>query len=68
VHAPCEDKGDDVNDSFYEEIERAFDRIPGYDMKILLDDFNAKDSRKISANPQSETTVYMKLVMTMKLE
>jgi hypothetical protein len=25
VHAPCEDKGDDVKDSFYEEIVRVFD-------------------------------------------
>jgi hypothetical protein len=24
VHAHCEDKGDDVKDSFYEELERVF--------------------------------------------
>jgi hypothetical protein len=42
VHAPCEDKSDDVKDSFYEELRRVFDRFPRCDMKILLGDFNAK--------------------------
>jgi hypothetical protein len=42
VHAPCEDKGDDVKDSFYEELEHVFYQFPRYDMKILLGDFNAK--------------------------
>jgi exonuclease III len=42
VYAPTEDKIDDVKDSFYEEIERIFDKFPKYHMKILLGDFNAK--------------------------
>jgi hypothetical protein len=42
VHAPCEDKSDDVKDSFYEEQGRVFDPFPRYDMKILLGDFNVK--------------------------
>ena len=42
VHAPTEDKDDDIKDSFYEEIERLFDQLPMYHMKILLGDFNAK--------------------------
>jgi exonuclease III len=46
VHAPREDKGDDVKDSFYEELGRVFDRFRRYDMKILLGDFNAKVSRE----------------------
>jgi hypothetical protein len=28
VHAPTEDKTDDVKDSFYEELERVFEKIP----------------------------------------
>ena len=35
----------DIKDSFYEEIERLFDQLPMYHMKILsglLGDFNAK--------------------------
>jgi hypothetical protein len=42
VHVPCEDKSNDVKDSFYEELGRVFDQFPRYDMNILLGDFNAK--------------------------
>jgi hypothetical protein len=42
VHAPTEDKTDDVKDSFYEELERVFDKFPQYHMKSLLGDFNTK--------------------------
>jgi hypothetical protein len=34
VHAPREDKTDYVKDSFYEELERIFDKFPKYHMKI----------------------------------
>jgi hypothetical protein len=44
VHAPCEDKSNDIKDSFYEELARLFDQFPRYDMKIL-GDFNAKVGR-----------------------
>jgi hypothetical protein len=46
VHAPCEQKSDDVKDSFYEELGHVFDHFPRYDMKILLGDFNAKVGRE----------------------
>jgi hypothetical protein len=42
VHAPCEDKSDDVKDIFYEELACVFDQFPRYNMKILLVDFNTK--------------------------
>jgi hypothetical protein len=45
VRAPCEDKEDDVKDSFSEELGRVFDQFPRY-MKILLGDFNAKVVRE----------------------
>jgi hypothetical protein len=35
-----------VKDSFYEELERVFDKFPKYHMKILLGDFNAKVCRE----------------------
>ena len=41
VHATSEDKDDDIKYSFYEEIERLFDQLSIYHMKILLGDFNA---------------------------
>jgi hypothetical protein len=68
VHAPCEDKGDEEKDSFFEELGRVFDRFPGYDMKIILGDFNANVGRENISNRRSEARVYMKLVMTMELE
>jgi hypothetical protein len=34
VHAPNEDKGDDSEDSFYEELEQVFDHFPKYSIKI----------------------------------
>jgi hypothetical protein len=42
VHAPTEDKTDDVKNGFYEELERVFKKFPKYHMKILLGEFNAK--------------------------
>jgi hypothetical protein len=42
VHAPTEDKIDDINDRFYEELEQVSDKFSRYHMKILLGDFNAK--------------------------
>jgi hypothetical protein len=46
VHAPCEDKSDDINNSFfYEELGCVFDQFPRYNMKILLGDISAKVSR-----------------------
>jgi hypothetical protein len=46
VHAPTEDKIDDIKDRFYEELEHVFDKYPKYHMKILLRDFNAKVGRE----------------------
>jgi hypothetical protein len=46
VHAPCEDKGNGVKDSFYEELGFVFDRFSRYDMKILLYHFNAEEGRE----------------------
>jgi hypothetical protein len=45
VHAPIENKTDDVKDSFYEELERVFHTFPQYHMKFLLGDFNSKVGR-----------------------
>jgi hypothetical protein len=46
VHAPTEDKTDDVKDSLYEELERVFDKFHKYHMKILLGDFSDKVGRE----------------------
>jgi hypothetical protein len=45
VHAPTEDKIEDMKDSFYEELEHVFETLPKNHMKILLD-YNAEIVRK----------------------
>jgi hypothetical protein len=67
VHAPTEDKTDDVKDSFYEELERIFDIFPKYHMKILLGDLNDKVGRTV-LNQQLGMKVYTKSVMIMELQ
>jgi exonuclease III len=54
VHAPTEDKTDDMKDSFYKELERVFEKFPKYRMKILLGDFNAKVDREDIFKPTIE--------------
>jgi hypothetical protein len=51
VHAPTEDKDNDIKDSFYEELEQVFDQFPRYHMKILLGVFNAKVGKEDIFNP-----------------
>jgi hypothetical protein len=46
IHAPTEDKTDDLKGKFYQKLECVFDRFPKYHMKILLEDLNAKVGRK----------------------
>jgi hypothetical protein len=46
VHAPMEDKIDDIKNRFYKELELVFDKFLKYHIKILLVDFNAKVGRE----------------------
>jgi endonuclease/exonuclease/phosphatase family metal-dependent hydrolase len=52
IHAPSEEKCEEVKDSFYEELEEVFDQFPKYYMKILLGDFNAKLGREHIFKPK----------------
>jgi hypothetical protein len=63
VHAPTEDKSDDTNNSFYEEVEQVFDQFPKYYTKILLGDFNAKAGKE---GIVKSMRAYMKLIMIME--
>jgi hypothetical protein len=51
VHAPSIDKTDDVNDSFYEELEHVFVKFHKYHIKILLGDFNVKVCKECIFKP-----------------
>jgi hypothetical protein len=53
VHGPTEDKTDDTNANFYEQLSRLFDQIPKYRMKILLGDFHTNVVRDDIFNPTS---------------
>ncbi|PNF34372.1 hypothetical protein B7P43_G15323 [Cryptotermes secundus] len=46
VHAPTENKIDDIKDRLYEELEHVFDKFLKYPMEILLGDFNAEVGRE----------------------
>jgi hypothetical protein len=41
VHAPTEDKTDDMKDRIYKELEHILNKDPKYHMKILLGYFKA---------------------------
>jgi hypothetical protein len=42
VHAPAEDKSNDVKDRFYEELEQVLHKFPKCYTKICVGNFNAK--------------------------
>jgi hypothetical protein len=66
VHAPCEDKSDDVKDSFYEEIGRVFGQFPRYDMKLFWVISMRKWVGRIFSNQQLRMRVHTKSVMIME--
>jgi hypothetical protein len=52
LHAPCEDKSDDVKDNLYGELGRVFDQLPRYDIKTFLGDFYVKVGREDIFKPK----------------
>jgi len=42
AHAPTNEKDDQEKESFYENLEDVYNRIPRYDMVIIIGDFNTK--------------------------
>ncbi|XP_067633265.1 craniofacial development protein 2-like [Eurosta solidaginis] len=42
AHASTEEKDDEVKDTFYEQLERTYERCPRHDIKAVLGDFNAR--------------------------
>jgi exonuclease III len=46
VHAPTEDKINNMKDRLYENLEQVFDKFRKHPMIILLGDFNAKVGRE----------------------
>jgi hypothetical protein len=46
AHPPTKDKSDNSKHSSYEELEQVFKHLTKYNVRILLEDFNAKLGRK----------------------
>ena len=70
VHALSEEKSDDAEDSFYEELEQVCYHFLKYSMKILLG-FNAEVERENILKPTigiESLQVYIRIVMIMVLE
>jgi exonuclease III len=65
---PTEDKPDDVKDSFYEELEHVFHKLPKYNMNILLGDLNDEVGKEDIFKPKIGNESYTQLVMIMELE
>lgn len=51
VHAPTEEKTDEVKDLFYEKLISTYRAAPGHDIKIVLGDFNAKVGQETIYRP-----------------
>jgi hypothetical protein len=68
IHAPTEDKIDDIKDSFYEEVDGAFCKFRKHPMKILLGDFNAKVGRENIFKPAIGNESLHQITNDMKLE
>ena len=46
AHAPTKDKDDTTKDAFYDQLDVLYNRCPRSDIKMLVDDFNAKVGRE----------------------
>ncbi|PNF34309.1 hypothetical protein B7P43_G15813 [Cryptotermes secundus] len=57
VHAPTEDKIDDIKDRFNEELEQVSDNFLKYHVKILLGDFSAEVGRENILKPTIENEI-----------
>ncbi|PSN58148.1 Craniofacial development protein 2 [Blattella germanica] len=51
VHAPTEEKEDEIKDEFYEKISKIYDKIPKNDTKVVLGDWNAKIGKEDEYKP-----------------
>lgn len=51
VHAPTEEKEEELKDQFYEELEKRYDEAPRHDIKIIIGDLNAKVGQEEEFRP-----------------
>lgn len=51
VHAPSEDKEDEIKDTFYDALWQAYENLPRNDVRMILGDLNAKIGKEESFRP-----------------
>ena len=51
VHAPTKEKDEIKKDDFYEDLERMYMKVPKYDIKVVMGDFNAKVGKEQGLGP-----------------
>lgn len=50
-YAPTEEKDEEEKSAFYEEVERIFDSLPRYCIKVTVGDFNAQVGKEVMFRP-----------------
>jgi hypothetical protein len=51
IHAPTNDSEEEAKDQFYEQLERAYAACPSHDVKLVMEDANAKVGRETVHQP-----------------
>lgn len=51
VHAPSEDKDDNTKNTFYNKLDKAVGKVPKFDMRLIIGDFNGKIGKEIIYQP-----------------
>lgn len=51
IHAPIEDKNIEVKEEFYNKLDTEYEKIPKYDLKMVLGDANAKIGKEAIYQP-----------------
>jgi hypothetical protein len=68
VRAPSKEKNDDLNDSFYEELEKVFDQFLSTVRKFCYEILTPNWGERIFSHRQLGMRVYLSMVMVMVLE
>jgi hypothetical protein len=51
VHALTKEKNEEEKDAFYDDLDKTYEECPGTNVKIIIDDLNAKTAREDTYRP-----------------
>jgi hypothetical protein len=63
IHAPTEDKNENLKDSLYELLEKEYNKCPKNDIKLIMGNFIAKTGQEDKLKPSTGKHNYTKTVM-----